>query len=154
LLRLVVARSKAGLPMGEDFADSLNDVFGDLSEEERLKYGLNEVATKTILMFKSKWMRYFLEFDPATTLSKTHCPVLSLIGGNDLQVDPQLNMPAIKTAMDEAGNQDFTQVLLPGLNHLFQKSETGSPSNYVIIEQTLDDSLLSELSGWLEARFK
>jgi pimeloyl-ACP methyl ester carboxylesterase len=154
LLRLVVARSKAGLPMGEDFADSLNDVFGDLSEEERLKYGLNEVATKTILMFKSKWMRYFLEFDPATTLSKTHCPVLSLIGGNDLQVDPQLNMPAIKTAMDEAGNQDFTQVLVPGLNHLFQKSETGSPSNYVIIEQTLDDSLLSELSGWLEARFK
>ncbi len=154
LLRLVITRSKEGLPMDEDFAGSLNGVFADLSEEERLKYGLNDVATKTILTFKSKWMKYFLEFDPATTLSKTHCPVLSLLGGNDLQVDPQLNMPAIKSAMNEAGNQDFTQVLLPGLNHLFQKCETGSPSNYVIIEQTLDDTLLSELSGWLEARFR
>ena len=154
LLRLVIARSKEGLPMDGDFVDSLNGVFADLSEDQRLKYGLNDVATKTILVFKSKWMKYFLEFDPATTLSKTHCPVLSLIGQKDLQVDPQLNMPAIRGAMDKAVNQDFTQVLLPGLNHLFQKCETGSPSNYVIIEQTLDDSMLSEMSGWLETRFK
>ena len=154
LLRLVVARTKDGLPMDEDFVDSLNGVFVDLSEDEKLKYGLNDVATKTILAFKSKWMEYFLEFDPATTLSKTHCPVLSLIGENDLQVDPQLNMPAIKAAMEKAGNQDFTQVLLPGLNHLFQNCETGAPGNYVIIEQTFDDTALSEMSRWLEARFK
>ena len=154
LLRLVVARSKDGLPMDEDFVDSLNGVFADLSEDEKLKYGLNDVATKTVLTFKSKWMEYFLEFDPATTLSKTHCPVLSLVGENDLQVDPKLNMPAIKAAMEKAGNQDFTQVLLPKLNHLFQNCETGSPSNYVIIEQTLDDTVLSEMSRWLETRFK
>lgn len=154
LLRLVIARSKEGLPMDGDFVESLNGVFADLSEDERLKYGLNDVATKTILVFKSKWMKYFLEFDPATTLSKTHCPVLSLIGEKDLQVDPQLNMPAIKRAMDKAVNQDFTQVLLPGLNHLFQKCDTGSPNNYVTIEQTLDDSMLSEMSSWLETRFK
>lgn len=154
LLRLVITRSKEGLPMDEDFLGSLNDIFADLSEEQRLKFGLNDVATKTILTFKSKWMKYFLEFNPAITLSKTRCPVLSLIGGNDLQVDFRLNMPAIKLAMDEARNQDFTQVLLPGLNHLFQKCETGSPSNYVTIEQTLDDSLLNELSSWLEARFR
>ena len=154
LLRLVINRSKEGLPMDEDFLGSLNDVFADLSEEQRLEFGLNDVATKTILTFESKWMKYFLEFNPAITLSKTRCPVLSLIGGNDLQVDFRLNMPAIKLAMDEGRNQDFTQVLLPGLNHLFQKCETGSPSNYVTIEQTLDDSLLIQLSSWLESRFK
>ena len=99
-------------------------------------------------------MKYFLEFDPATTLSKTHCPVLSLIGGNDLQVDSRLITPAIKLAMVEARNQDFTQILLPELNHLFQKCETGSPSNYATIKQTLDESLLNELSSWLETRFR
>ena len=154
LLRLAFTRSNENLPMDEEFADSLNGIFADLSEDEKLKYGLNDVATKTIIMFKSKWMKYFLEFDPVTTLSRTHCPVLSLIGENDLQVDPQLNMPAIKSAMDKAGNQDFTQVLLPGLNHLFQKCETGSPSNYVIIEETLDATVLGEMSRWLEARFQ
>lgn len=154
LLRLVIARSKEGLPMDEDFLGSLNSVFAGLSEEERLKYDLDDVATETMSIFKSKWMKYFLEFDPATTLSKTHCPVLSLIGGNDLQVDSRLNMPAIKLAMVEARNQDFTQILLPELNHLFQKCETGSPSNYATIEQTLDESLLNELSSWLETRFR
>ena len=70
-------------------------------------------------------MKYFLEFDPATTLSKTHCPVLSLIGEKDLQVDPQLNMPAIRGAMDKAVNQDFTQVFVARSQSSLSKMRDG-----------------------------
>ena len=125
-----------------------------LSKENRAKYEIDDVADKMVAVFDSTWMKYFLQFDPRPALKKTSCPILSVIGENDLQVDPDLNLREIEAAVKAGTNSDFVQKELPGLNHLFQKSETGSPGEYIKIEETIDPSLLNEVAAWLEKRFK
>lgn len=48
-----------------------------------------------------------------------------------------------------ADNQNATIKELPGLNHFFQESETGSPSEYATITQTFSPSALTEISTWI-----
>jgi hypothetical protein len=38
---------------------------------------------------------------------------------------------------------------LPGLNHLFQKSKTGTPSEYGEIEETVSTLALDKIAGWI-----
>ena len=86
-------------------------------------------------------------------LEKTACPVLCLIGEKDLQVDPKLNLPPIREALAKGGNEDVTITQLPGLNHLFQECETGSPSEYGRIEQTFSPKVLELMDQWINKRF-
>jgi fermentation-respiration switch protein FrsA (DUF1100 family) len=125
------------------------EMFASLSEEERALVGDAEAAVQQALVVNTPWMRYFLTFDPADALSKVKAPVLALNGTLDLQVEYRQNLPAIAAALARGVNQNFTIVALPGLNHLFQACETGSPMRYAIIEETINPSALEAMGGWL-----
>jgi fermentation-respiration switch protein FrsA (DUF1100 family) len=100
----------------------------------------------------SPWMKYFLNYDPAPALEKVKCPVLALNGEKDLQVPAKVNLEAIKAALTKGGNTQATTKELPGLNHLFQTSATGLPTEYAAIEQTFSPTALNEILQWLKAR--
>lgn len=102
----------------------------------------------------SPWMKYFLRYDPAPALEKVTIPVLALIGEKDLQVPPKENLEAIKTALEKGNNKKSTVKELPNLNHLFQESTTGSPSEYAEIEQTFSPEALKEISNWIAVQVK
>ena len=97
----------------------------------------------------SPWFRYFLTYDPATALRKVTCPVLALDGSLDKQVLPSQNLPAIRKALEEAGNKHFEIDELPGLNHLFQTAKTGSPLEYAEIEETMSPVALEKIATWI-----
>jgi hypothetical protein len=97
----------------------------------------------------SPWFRYFMDYDPATALRKVTCPVLVLNGEKDKQVPPAQNLPAIRKALEQAGNKHFQIDELPGLNHLFQTAKTGSPSEYAQIEETIAPVALDKMSTWI-----
>jgi len=97
----------------------------------------------------SPWFRYFLTYDPATALRKVTCPVLVLNGSLDKQVLPSQNLPPIRKALAESGNQHVEVDELPGLNHLFQTAKTGSPSEYPQIEETISPVALEKMSSWI-----
>jgi len=97
----------------------------------------------------SPWMRYFLTLDPAVALRKLTCPVLAINGSLDKQVLPDQNLPAIREALEHAGNQHFEIDELPGLNHLFQTAKTGSPTEYAQIEETMSPVALGKISSWI-----
>jgi pimeloyl-ACP methyl ester carboxylesterase len=97
----------------------------------------------------SPWFRYFLSYEPKVNLSKLKIPVLAVNGENDLQVPPKENLAAIGNALKEAGNKNYKLIELPKLNHLFQKSVSGSPTEYGKIEQTIDPIALSTISDWI-----
>jgi hypothetical protein len=97
----------------------------------------------------SPWFRYFIEYDPAPALAEVRCAVLAISGSKDLQVPPQLNVPVIRKALLAGGNKDFEVVELPGLNHLFQTAQTGSPSEYAEIEETIAPLALDKMSAWI-----
>ncbi|WP_375577578.1 alpha/beta fold hydrolase [Marivirga tractuosa] len=95
------------------------------------------------------WMLYFLKHDPSKVLQKVDCPVLAIVGEKDLQVPAKVNLEAIESALKAGGNTQFTVKELPGLNHLFQEAETGSPSEYAQIEQTISPDALELMSSWV-----
>jgi pimeloyl-ACP methyl ester carboxylesterase len=100
-------------------------------------------------MLASPWFHFFLDYDPVPALQKTLCPVLAINGEKDLQVPPKENLSRIQKALQDAGNKDFQTTELPGLNHLFQHSPTGSPTEYGAIEETMAPEALNAVSDWV-----
>lgn len=95
------------------------------------------------------WYRYFLAFDPAVYLSKVKCPVLAINGTFDAQVASGPNLNGIKESLTKAGHKHFEIVPLEGLNHLLQKSKTGSPNEYGEISETVNPIALQKVSDWI-----
>jgi pimeloyl-ACP methyl ester carboxylesterase len=95
----------------------------------------------------SPWARWFLRHDPRPALGQIHCPVLALDGSKDVQVVAAQNLPEIRKAL--AGNPDATVTELPGLNHLFQTAQTGSPKEYATIDETFAPSALALIVDWV-----
>jgi pimeloyl-ACP methyl ester carboxylesterase len=117
---------------------------------EKLAAQLPEVQLgATIRQLRSPWFRYFIAYDPATTLRQVRCPVLAINGERDLQVPPGQNLNSIRKALEEGGNKRVEVDELPGLNHLFQTSKTGAISEYAQIEETVSPVALEKIAGWI-----
>ncbi len=111
---------------------------------------LSDLIDMQINQITSPWMLYFIRYNPAPMLAKVKCPVLAVIGSKDLQVPSQANLTAIENALIKGGNKNITVKELPGLNHLFQESKTGSPNEYAEIEQTISPLLLETVMKWIK----
>jgi hypothetical protein len=109
---------------------------------------LNDMITPLV----SPWMRNFLRYDPAPTLSKVKQPLLAVWGSHDTQVAPEINLPVAKRALKQ--NARATLQVLPGLNHLLQTSTTGSPSEYANIDETIAPAALSLITAWVVKQSK
>ncbi len=139
------------------------DLIKTSSDVEKLKSDLTtllkennvpeNVISTSVAQTTSPWMLYFIRHDPAPVLANVKCPVLALNGSNDLQV-PKENLQAIKNALAKGGNKHVTTRELPGLNHLFQESKTGSPTEYGTIEQTMAPVVLQEVVNWINLQVK
>ena len=125
----------------------LNDV---ISNNNNIPEGMNEEGfiKMQVSQFRKPWMRYFLKYDPVNSLKSITCPVLALNGEKDVQVAPE-NLAIIEKAIRLGGNDNVTVKEFPGMNHLFQTCKTGAMNEYATIEQTIDPSVLEEISGWV-----
>ncbi|MGH9874827.1 MAG: alpha/beta hydrolase family protein [Pyrinomonadaceae bacterium] len=103
------------------------------------------------IVWATPWFRYFLSYDPRPTLMKVRVPVLAINGEKDLQVPAKEDLEAIDQALKDAGNKDYKIVLLPDLNHLFQTTKTGAPSEYAESEETLAPIALQTIGDWIAA---
>ena len=75
--------------------------------------------------------------------------MLAVNGERDLQVPSKENLTAIDAALKAGGNRDYTTVSLPSLNHLFQTSQTGSPTEYAGIDETIAPAALETIGDWI-----
>jgi len=124
--------------------------WGKVSDEEKEKIGDPEVYLNAQFQsLLSPWLKFFLTYDPKPTLSKVKCPVLAINGEKDLQVPPKENLSAIEEALVAGGNKNFTVKELPGLNHLFQTAQTGVPSEYAKIEETISPVAFKIVGDWI-----
>ncbi len=139
----------------EKLIQVFEEYFAGLSEEEKVRIGDPELFMNAqIESSLSPWFKYFLTYDPKPTLSKVSCPVLAINGEKDLQVPPQENLKAIEEAFIAGGNKDFMIKELPGLNHIFQNAQTGSPDEYVRIEETISPVALKLIGDWILEQVK
>lgn len=130
--------------------DQLNAYLTDKLEHKLNQDQINALAAS----ISSPWMINFLKLNPSLALEKVKCPVLALNGEKDIQVAADLNLEAIKSSLLKGGNKNTSIKKLPGLNHLFQECESGSPAEYEGIEQTFSPVALDEISKWLLQQFK
>ncbi len=87
-------------------------------------------------------------FEPIDYLTKIECPVLSIIGGKDIQVVPE-NSVAIENALKIGGNKNYTISTPEDINHIFQKCETGLISEYEKIDEDFNHSVMAEILDWI-----
>ena len=122
----------------------------DLVQSSSMSAMLPPAALESQLrVVTSPWFRFFLDYDPVPAMQNTTCPVLALTGEKDIQVPSRENLPKIKKALQDGGNKDFQATELPGLNHLFQHSPTGSIGEYGSIEETMAPEALNAVSDWV-----
>jgi pimeloyl-ACP methyl ester carboxylesterase len=145
-----LVRSGAG---EEAIRNKLQEVLGAQASPGATVETIAETAAQEALRIQHPWFRFFLEYDPRPALRQVQVPVLALCGEKDLQVEPEQNLPEIEQALLQGGNPDFTVEMMPGLNHLFQQAETGSPLEYYNIEETLNPAALQKISSWILERF-
>lgn len=120
-----------------------------LAAENREIEDLESKVDAGLVRAASPWFRTFLTYDPQDSLQQLQCPVLVINGEKDLQVDPDQNLPAIRAALEKAGNKRFEIIEYPGLNHLFQQCKTGSMSEYQSTEETFNEKPLTKMTEWI-----
>lgn len=109
-----------------------------------------EFADSQTAALRSPWMQYFLRYDPSIILEEVDCPVLAVNGDKDLQVPAKVNLEGIAAALKKGGNQQVTIIEFPDLNHLFQKTTTGLPSEYGDLEETFSEEVMQKVTEWIK----
>lgn len=132
----------------------LNQLKSELTEYLKNNGVPESGINASVNQMANPWMKYFMEYDPSVSLEKVRCPVLALNGEKDLQVPPKQNLEPIKNSLKKGKNNNVTIKELPGLNHLFQESKTGAPTEYASIEQTISPIALGEILNWIKEQTK
>jgi hypothetical protein len=109
--------------------------------------GSSQLLEQEAITFGGAWFRFFAGYDPYPTLRNVQCPVFALNGSKDVQVPAALNVPFLLAAT--AWNPRSVVEIVPGVNHLFQKTETGSSNEYARISETMSPTVLQEVSDWI-----
>jgi len=120
------------------------------ASDEDLKQTVIERITQQFQGLRTPWMKYFLAYDPSTNWLLFQCPTLAMWGERDVQVLPEANRDCLESILERNPRLDAELVILPELNHLFQRAKTGLPDEYESIRQTLDPTLLDGITQWLK----
>jgi pimeloyl-ACP methyl ester carboxylesterase len=120
------------------------------SAEERS--ATRDAADRVVAPLATPWTRGFLSLDPEPFMAALEIPVLALVGGRDLQVPPAENLAALRDSLGSAAGAAHPKsriAEIPGLNHLFQHSDSGLPSEYGLLSETFSAEALEVISDWI-----
>lgn len=104
-------------------------------------------------MYRGAWWQFFMNHNPSDNWSQITIPVLVLLGELDVQVDAEQQRVGFDEAFAQAGNDDYTLVIFPTANHLFQDAITGGVEEYGTLEQDFLPDFLPTIEAWLNERF-
>lgn len=134
----------------EKLREILKESLTNMSAEDKKNFDYSEEELEfQVQVLVSPWMRNFLSYDPKTALKEVKVPVLAINGDKDLQVPSKENLQAIEAALLAGGNENYTIKEMPGLNHLLQSANTGSPFEYATIQETISPAALQLIGDWI-----
>ncbi len=123
-----------------------------MSAADRATLGPDAFAIEPILGgLDEPWMRYFIAHDPAPALRSLRVPAFAVFGALDQQVRASDNVPAMRAALADAPAGTEVRVF-PGLNHLFQPTATGDPTEYGQITTSFSAGMMAAVADWILAR--
>lgn len=99
---------------------------------------------------KSRWFKSWIEIEPISVYKQTDVPLLALFGAKDSQVFPQPNV-TIADSLATSTDLYLQTALIPEANHLFQKANTGMPTEYGILEKEFVTGFISQIDQFLNS---
>ena len=106
-----------------------------------------EQYRQNVQALQSPWMNWFVDYDPTADIAEVKCPVMAINGDKDCQVISSLNLPSIRQLLQK--NKHHLIKEYPSLNHLFQHCQTGLPTEYGNIEETISSEVLTDIVEWI-----
>jgi uncharacterized protein len=92
-------------------------------------------------------------YDPAPTLRRLRVPTLALFGALDNNIVAEKNKAAWESALQAAGNQDYTLRILASANHLLLEAKVGSNSEMASLQRFVPD-YATTVRDWLASRVR
>lgn len=113
-----------------------------------------EQIRESIKAQKNPWLDFFIDYDPLVDIREIRVPALILNGEKDTQVEAAVNVPTIEKNLPRGRKGNYvskkTKVkVYPDLNHLFQHCSTGQAEEYKLIEETISEEVLSDITAWI-----
>jgi hypothetical protein len=136
--RLVRLSEELGPKLSEESRRALDEYLAQQPEAMR------EATRRTV---NTAWFRDLVAFDAEPPLRGVTQPLLALYGGSDLQVPADENRALLEKLLGDDARHTIR--VFPKLNHLFQPSETGLPTEYGAIETTIAPPVLEAIGGWI-----
>lgn len=138
-------------PLSETEAQELQAKLSATMQRFHTDWGYEHEAVAEDIQFMAddlmEWeWRFLLRSNPQDDLRQVRCPVFAAAGANDTQLSPEADLAAIQAALRPG---QCTALLIPKLNHLFQRSETGSLSEYATLGPPFHTDLTEPLIEWL-----
>lgn len=99
-----------------------------------------------------EWTRLNMAYDPIPALESLQVPLVALFGEADRNVVVADNLPAMRAALERAGNPDFELVVVPRADHGLREVTAGSdlpPHRRV----GFGSAGWPKVAGWLGERF-
>ena len=120
---------------------------GTISSEQKATMARQQAAQIT-----SPWFVNFLRYDPRVAISKIKVPLLFLVGEKDYQVPAKSNISSLKEVVAANKMKNITIKEIPGANHLFQKCQSCTVSEYGKLEETFNPEVLLLMVEWINQR--
>jgi pimeloyl-ACP methyl ester carboxylesterase len=125
---------------------TLTDEFSGIKELRGLA-SAKHIRELTAYYGCPRW-RSALAHNPSEVLRKCRVPILAMNGDQDVLLDAQSNLSAIREALNAAHNSDVTIEKLAGLDHSLRKAGQNQRRGEVI-----DPSALKIIQRWLDTHF-
>ncbi len=133
----------------KDINEKLKKIYEEnamhIPEEQREAYVNQRLEQSTDL-----WYKYFVKHNPYEHIKNIDVDTLALYGTKDIQVLSKENIEILH----EIGNENIEVVEVEGVNHLFQKANTGALEEYEKIEETINEEVLELVYKWVNDRKK
>lgn len=152
------AMSVIGLPKEtvDTYCNSISKALDEIASGKKaseinidgMPEALKPITIKALQQADTPYMRHFLTIDVSKLLSKIKCPVLTLNGTKDTQVDCTANTIQLEKGLT---NCKHTIKKVDGVNHLFQHCTTGNVIEYQQIEETIAPEVLQTITGWINS---
>lgn len=140
----VISLAGIGVKGDEALAAQANRVFELQGSDQR--YTIQSYRS-AVHAQRNKWLDWFIDYDPSEDIKACTCPVFAVNGDKDCQVISALNLTGIQSNLSDNPANFIKEY--PELNHLFQHCQTGLPTEYRQIEETVSTEVLADLCAWI-----
>ena len=121
-------------------------------EEVRKTQPIMSFKMAVQMLLNNEWFRQFQSYEAEDYLKKISIPILTINGGADVQVEPEMNTLGFARGFSKKSKPFSDAVVVPGLNHLMQHCKTCTVTEYSELEETFAPEVLELMVEWIQKR--